>query len=407
MSTNPALQKAEVLRSVSINQILRLKDWVREKINGASIAELELRLVELDKIFTVINNVQMEIEMLSEEELSSSTRATFEENYFMLKPTLQVALTKAKDALATPIKELPVHIAKNNIVKLPKIEIKTFSGDYTKWLEFNETFEKLVHENDTLTDIAKFQYLRSSLCDQAARSIDSLELTANNYIEARKILSERFNNKKIICQEHIRKLFAIKPVDRPTSNKLRELIDDFNSHLRALNTLGRPTIQWDDLLVHMLISKLDSDTQSKWNDESNQNRLDTLDEVFKFLTKRSHLLESTPLSKSMQHIQPKHNASSPRQSFVTYSSQRFCEFCKQNSHLIYKCNRFLGITVAERQRHVNQLNLCTNCLKAGHNIQQCTTQYVCRHCYNRHHTLLHDKDTPCLSNALNNAKDST
>lgn len=93
-----------------------------------------------------------------------------------------------------------------NEVKLPKLEIKQFSGDYKKWLEFYETFENLVHNNNTLTSSAKFQYLHSFLTDQAAKAIESLELTENNYIQAREILTTRFDNRKIICQERIRKI---------------------------------------------------------------------------------------------------------------------------------------------------------------------------------------------------------
>ena len=37
-------------------------------------------------------------------------------------------------------------------VKLPKIEIKCFSGNYTCWKSFKETFEATVHRRTDLTD---------------------------------------------------------------------------------------------------------------------------------------------------------------------------------------------------------------------------------------------------------------
>ena len=38
-------------------------------------------------------------------------------------------------------------------VKLPKIEIKCFSGDYTCWKSFEEIFEATVHRRTDLTNI--------------------------------------------------------------------------------------------------------------------------------------------------------------------------------------------------------------------------------------------------------------
>lgn len=105
-------------------------------------------------------------------------------------------------------------------------------------------------------------------------------------------------------------MFVIKSIEKPTSLKLLELIDEFNSHLNVLSTLGRPITQWDDLLVHLLVSKLDSDTKAKWNDEANQQRLDTFNEVCTFLNKRAHLLEGASMSsssKSSQASKTKHH----------------------------------------------------------------------------------------------------
>ena len=45
-------------------------------------------------------------------------------------------------------------------LKLLKIEIKCFSGDYTCWKSFKETFEATVHRRADLTNIEKFTYLR-------------------------------------------------------------------------------------------------------------------------------------------------------------------------------------------------------------------------------------------------------
>ena len=59
------------------------------------------------------------------------------------------------NALTTP--HYPIHI------KLPRLEMPTFSGDVTKWKEFWECFQHTVHDNTQISTIDKFSYLKSKL----------------------------------------------------------------------------------------------------------------------------------------------------------------------------------------------------------------------------------------------------
>ena len=69
-------------------------------------------------------------------------------------------------------------------VKLPKIEIKCFSGNYTCWKSFKEIFEATVHRGTDLTNIEKFTYLQSLLDETASQAIEGFPLTAENYTAA-------------------------------------------------------------------------------------------------------------------------------------------------------------------------------------------------------------------------------
>ena len=69
-------------------------------------------------------------------------------------------------------------------VKLPKIEIKCFSGDYTCWKSFKATFESTVHRRIDLTNIEKFTYLQSLLDKTASQAIEGFPQTAENYTAA-------------------------------------------------------------------------------------------------------------------------------------------------------------------------------------------------------------------------------
>jgi len=95
-----------------------------------------------------------------------------------------------------------------------KIDLPVFAAAYDDWYSYRDTFEKLIHLNDGLTEIEKFYYLRSSLKDTAADVIKSLEIITENYREAWVAVKERFDNQRWLVQRHIRALLEV-----PTKRK--------------------------------------------------------------------------------------------------------------------------------------------------------------------------------------------
>ena len=94
--------------------------------------------------------------------------------------------TSGGDALAT------THLSTTPHVKFPKLSIKKFNGDLTKWVTFWDSFDSSVHRNLSLSNVDKFNYLNSFLESTAAESIAGLTLTSANYEEAVATLKRRF-----------------------------------------------------------------------------------------------------------------------------------------------------------------------------------------------------------------------
>ena len=70
--------------------------------------------------------------------------------------------------------------------KLPKLVLNKFKGNVTQWASFWDSYKTAVHENPVLSTINN--YLNSLLEGVAARSIQGLSLTADNYNSAVEIL---------------------------------------------------------------------------------------------------------------------------------------------------------------------------------------------------------------------------
>ena len=65
-----------------------------------------------------------------------------------------------------------------NVVRtrLPKLSLPKFRGYVTKWNTFWDSFQSAVHRNEEITNIDKFNYLKSVLEGSAARAIEGLTL---------------------------------------------------------------------------------------------------------------------------------------------------------------------------------------------------------------------------------------
>lgn len=76
-------------------------------------------------------------------------------------------------------------------------------------LEFKETFQASFHNNISLSDIQKYHYLRSWLGEEALTINASLEFAASNSNDAWGLLCDRFDNNRLLVNNHLKPLFEI------------------------------------------------------------------------------------------------------------------------------------------------------------------------------------------------------
>ena len=91
---------------------------------------------------------------------------------------------------------------------------------------------------------------------------------------------------------------------------------------------------------------------------------------------------------------------------ILEASKRVCPFCSER-HGVWKCQRFLNLSMQERRATAKSLQLCFCCLRQGHRFKVCTSKYYCRHCNQPHNTLLHiEKSQSAESHAEEKAPSS-
>ena len=94
-------------------------------------------------------------------------------------------------------------------VRLAKLEIEKFDGDVINWSSFWDQFSSAIHENDSLSKINKFIYLKSFLCDSAKLTISGLSLSSEKYKEAIDLLKQHYGNTQILINAFMKQLPAV------------------------------------------------------------------------------------------------------------------------------------------------------------------------------------------------------
>ena len=152
-------------------------------------------------------------------------------------------------------------------VKLPKIEVPTFDGNFLNWGHFWEQFNATVHAKEHLSDVDKLAYLQHALKDGTAKyTIEGLAQSAGSYKEAIDCLQKRYDCPRLIHQAHVRAIVEAIPLKDGHGRELRRLHDVVNQHLCALKAM-----KYDPsgpFITSLLELKLDQSTLFEWQRHS-------------------------------------------------------------------------------------------------------------------------------------------
>ena len=278
-------------------------------------------------------------------------------------------------------------LSRDATVRLPKLAIKPFKGDLTAWTTFWDSYKAAIHENPSLSEIDKFNYLRSLLQGSALDAISGLTLTAANYREAVSVLEKRFGNKHQIVTKHMDILLSIDPVTSSGNLKsLRHLYDTVEMQVRGLKSLGVSADSYGSLLSSVLLNKLPHELRlilsRKVSDDDWK-----LDRLMGALEEEVQARERAASSQVM----PRRPTSGPPTSaaLLTGGSEvSTCCYCQQ-PHSARSCDAVRSLE--DRKRILREAGRCFSCLRKGHIARQCRSKGRCTHCQGRHHSSICQK----------------
>lgn len=381
-------------------------------LGSLQISELNIRLTKMEELYTDYDDTQTEIENVSEtSDEQFAEREKFEKQYFLSVAVAREMLAQHRPgggAGSSSASGSGTARGGGQRLKLPTIQLPTFSGQYHDWLEFHDTFNALIHKESSIPTINKFHYLRAALKDSAALIIRSLDFSADNYIVAWDLLCDRFNNKRLLVNNHIQAIFNIETLPKESSKLIRNLIDTVNRNLRSLETLELPTQHWDALIIYIISSKLDPTTSREWETHRNSFKdLPTLENCINFLKGRADLLETMDDSQTKRRysdVTHSRHKSLVVNSLPPLSKPYVCPLCK-GDHAIYRCSKFRSFTLDNKISKAKFLKLCLNCLRQGHSTNYCKLS-PCRVCNKPINSLLHIHKPPTATETTPNSNNN-
>src|SRR5713101_8123159 len=274
-------------------------------------------------------------------------------------------------------------------VRLPTLELPTFSGQIEDWLSFQDLFKASVHNNSRLTNAQKLQYLKASTKGDAARMIKNLAITDANYEIAQGILEERFSRKRELLFCYIDKLNSQPKLVTENSADILRMVDSTMETIRCLETLGPQITGFaDTLILHSLVQKLDSGTRAWWEPSINHDKIQLLEALLTFLKNHARTLQAIPRSSLAKSIPP-----TTKHTYLNTARQESnCIQCN-GMHSTKDCTQFKALNIKERRAVIRNKRACFNCIRLGHGSFNCWRKVNCRRCNKKHHTLLHDEPT--------------
>ncbi|GFW36001.1 uncharacterized protein TNCV_4928651 [Trichonephila clavipes] len=287
-------------------------DLVEELL--AKLFDKEKQLENVDKDITILTNMDdLEKEVEKQQEYRDSII------------TCKVRANKILNKRETESRNTPTTSSRSeqqfSSLKLPQLQIPQFDGNILKFSDFFAQFEAAIHNNSNLSDVEKFNYLKSYLIDEAEIAIRGLTLSANNYTIALNIIKEQFGRKDLIIDSHMSKLLHLNPVRKSDDIlSLRKLYSECEIHIQGLQNCRVNPDTYSSLLYPIILKSIPRDLSLEFTRKSygqTENMISDLLDFLKteiqcrekneYLTKEFNSYDSNPRKETKNYYNEKPN----------------------------------------------------------------------------------------------------
>ena len=223
--------------------------------------DLAYNLNSAENHFTLLKSIQDELDLKDIPDDSHHLR-DLDEIIFKSKRLL-ARLDRAAASQLSP-NVAPQSSCANTKTKLDSC-LPTFKGDILAWPEFWDLFSVAVHDNQQYSPVEKFVHLKGHLDGEAAKCLQGLATTNDNYGVAVNILKQRFGSETRRKESLMASLLNTPRFnDGEDLKSLRGFIDELTAKVRALEVLQISQDNYSPLLLPILKSRIPESWRLQW-----------------------------------------------------------------------------------------------------------------------------------------------
>lgn len=375
---------------------------------NAEATNAKIRLKVLSPIFEKALEYAEELRILQPRNPQLEVLDSTEARYYTAASSVTNLQKKDQPAVNDTLNVTAGGTAKRDFGRIPEIRLPTFDGRSENWASFKNKFLATVDSRDDIVDGLKCTLLFDSLTGSALAKVAQFEPSAQDYPNAWKTLLDFYDHKRIMAMKHLDAIIDLPRLNKASAEDLTTLLDVVRPNLHILEGLGARSSD-EHLLIRIIERSLPPGVRSRWHDQLKPNDLPKLTDLTDFIQNaifKQHTFDySNPQQRNPQQkrsgehlFQPsRKHTKSPAHTFVTSTpnssvsprNQWNCPMCHE-SHQLFKCAKFNGLTVRDRWAFVNKIRVCQNCL--WDHPFRCPGDKKCKRCHQPHHTLLHHDD---------------
>ncbi|VVC27563.1 Protein of unknown function DUF1759 [Cinara cedri] len=182
-----------------------------------AVSLLEFRQEELPRLNQKFDDIHTQIELMvdEDEEKEEEERSKFEADYFSVRSRIQEMVNAEKNlnvsAHNSTLNNMPLTQSR---IQLPPIRMPEFSGNIQDW--------------------------GSCVTGTALDLIRAVPMTDANYDVAIDRLKQRYDNRSVVIQSHIRSLLKSPRVEKGTAAQLHQLHSHVCMYVASRKVLGQP-----------------------------------------------------------------------------------------------------------------------------------------------------------------------
>jgi len=296
------------------------------------------------------------LEVLAESEYAKQDVPSLAEEAYLQQKGLFLDVIRSLKAKETSVAETagstPFPATKRTT--LPRIQLPQFSGKYEDWPAFRDLFQSLIGKDASTSPVEKLHYLRTSLKGEADLLIRNLLTTGENYENAWKILSDYYENKRLLTRAYLSNFIALPKMKSESAVELRKIFHGIRTTVSSLDSIGRSVRNCENLFVFLCVELLDPRSRREWETAiSDSTDPPSYLEFEQFLDRRLYALEAMlPAKPDSNGSKPSAGTSKSTRSHLARQQESKsevkrgrCSLC-QKEHILMFCEEYKRKTAA-------------------------------------------------------------